>query len=195
MREKIFDRRILYLVSLTNLCGTLFGFYYYSEQLLATDPFLWIFVPASPIATLLFSASIYLNANGRGLPVLDALAFISNFKYGLWTVFSLLYYWDIFFTGNSIGLYSFMLLSHLGMAAQAFLLFHWSNIDLKALMIAFLWYLFNDIVDYNLGTHTEIFTDYTLPAEIAAYTLTFLAFALGLVLIEKDRFTARIREL
>ncbi|EHK01022.1 hypothetical protein HRED_10082 [Candidatus Haloredivivus sp. G17] len=116
----LFRRKTLFLIVLTNLLGTLFGFYYYSDQLLTTDPLLWIFVPASPIATLLFAASIYLNVKDRGLPLLDSLAFISNFKYGLWTVFCLSYYSEIFFTGNSVGLYSFMLVSHFAMAIQAF---------------------------------------------------------------------------
>ncbi len=154
---------------------------------MSTDPLLWIFVPASPIATLFFAASIYLNINDEGLPVLDALSFISNFKYGLWTVFCLIYYSDIFFTGNSVGLYSFMLVSHFAMAAQAFLLFKWGKIGVKALVVAFLWYVFNDLIDYTFSTHTELYTEYTLPAELAAYSLTFTAFLLGLLLIQKDR--------
>lgn len=195
MLEKIFDRRILYLIALINLAGTLFGFYYYSDQLLSTDPLLWIFVPASPIATLLFAASLYLNANEKRLSLLDALAFISNFKYGLWTVFCLIFYSDIFFTGNSVGLYSFMLLSHLGMAVQAFLLFKWRNFGFRALLLGFSWYIFNDLIDYSFGTHTELYTEYILPAEIAAYSLSFMALFSGLLLIQKDSIVKKIREI
>jgi uncharacterized membrane protein YpjA len=180
---------------LTNLLGTLFGFYYYSDQLLTTDPLLWIFVPASPIATLLFAASVYLNVNDRGLPLLDSLAFISNFKYGFWTVFCLSYYSEIFFTGNSVGLYSFMLVSHFAMAIQAFLLFKWENIGLKALVGAFLWYLFNDFIDYAFGTHTELYTEYTFPAKIAAYSLSILALVSGLLLIQKDEILNKFHEI
>lgn len=190
----LFRRRTLLLIALVNLAGTVFGFYYYSNQLLSTDPLLWIFVPASPIATLLFAASVYLNADDRGLSILDAFAFISNFKYGLWTVFVLIYYSEIFFSSNSIGLYSFMLVSHFAMAVQAFLLFEWENIGRKALISAFLWYLFNDFIDYTFGTYTELYTEYTLPAEAAAYSLTFLAFFKGLFLIQKDRIRKRMRE-
>lgn len=190
----LFKKRNLLLIALVNLLGTLFGFYYYSNQLLSTDPVLWIFVPASPIATLFFAASIYLNANNRGLQILDALAFVSNFKYGLWTVFCLIYYSEIFFSGNSTGLYSFMIVSHLGMAAQAFMLFEWKNIGFNALIGAFLWYLFNDFIDYNFGTHTELYTQYTVPAETAAYSLTLLALLSGLLLIQKDGIRKKIRE-
>jgi len=194
MLEKILDKRILYLIALTNLAGTLFGFYYYGDQIISTDPILWIFVPASPIATLLFAGSIYLNADDIGLPILDALAFVSNLKYGLWTVFCLTYYSEIFFTGNSVGLYSFMLVSHFAMAVQAFLLFKWENIDFRALILASGWYLFNDLIDYSFGTHTELYTEYIFPAEVAAYSLTFLAFISGLLLIQKDALTKKLRE-
>ena len=191
----LFRRKTLFLIVLTNLLGTLFGFYYYSDQLLTTDPLLWIFVPASPIATLLFAASIYLNVKDRGLPLLDSLAFISNFKYGLWTVFCLSYYSEIFFTGNSVGLYSFMLVSHFAMAIQAFLLFKWENIGWRVLFVAFLWYLFNDFIDYTFGTHTELYTEYTLPAELTAYSLTFSGLFLGLLLIQKDEILNKFHEI
>lgn len=194
-KKFLFRKRVLIFIVLANLLGTIFGIYYYLEQLISTPMILWIFVPASPIATLLFASSIYLNVKDQGLSILDSLAFISNFKYGLWTVFVLLYYSEIFFSGESLGLYAFMLVSHFAMALQAFILLKWENIGPKMLSLTFVWYLFNDLIDYSLGTHTNIYTEYTLPAEIAAYTLTFSAFALGLALIEKDRLTAKIREL
>ena len=194
MLDSLFSKRFLYSIAVVNLFGTAFGFYYYSDQLLSTNPLLWLFVPASPIATLLFASSIYLNANDRGLHLLDALAFVSNFKYGLWTVFCLIYYSEIFFTGNSAVLYSFMLISHFGMAVQAFLLFKWENIGLKALMPVSGWYLFNDLIDYSFGTHTNLYTEYTFPAEVAAYSLTFLALISGLLLIQKDALTKKLRE-
>lgn len=193
--EFIFKKKVLYMIVFANLLGTLFGFYYYSDQLLSTDPLLWIFVPASPIATLLFAASVYLNVDDGGVPILDALAFISNFKYGLWTVFCLTYYSEIFFTGNSVGLYIFMLISHFAMAIQAFLMFKWKYIGLKALFLAFGWYLFNDFIDYTIGTHTDLYTEYTLPAEIAAYSLSFLALFSGLLLIQKDEILNKFREI
>lgn len=194
-RDLLFKKKVLISIAIVNVLGTFFGFYYYMDQLLATPVWLWLFVPASPLATLFFASSVYLNIQERGSKYLDALAFISNFQYGLWTVFVLIYYAEIFFSGNSLGLYAFMLVSHSAMAVQAFLLFEWQNIDLKALFMAFVWYLFNDVIDYTLGTHTELYTEYTLPAELAAYTLTFVALLLGLALIQKDRLSSKIREL
>ena len=177
--------KLLYIILLVNLAGTLFGFYYYLEQLQASPVYLWIFIPASPLATLFFATSIYLNSQEGGRGLLDAFAFFGNFKYGLWTVFVLIYYSEIFFTGNALPLYLFMLFSHLGMALQAFIVFYWENIELKHLGLAFAWFLLNDIIDYTLGTHTGLYTENVLPAEIAAYSLTFAALLIGYRLLEK----------
>ena len=194
-KDILFKKKNLLLVASANLLGTLFGFYYYFEQLMNTPLYLWIFVPASPLATLFIAASIYLNINYRPVPVLDALAFIGNFKYGLWTVFCLIYYFDIFFGANSTALYSFMLVSHFGMFLQSFLVFKWRNINWFELGIDFIWFEINDIIDYSFGTHTELYTDYVYPAEIAAFSLTITGFILGLILIQKDQILSKFREL
>jgi len=195
MKELLENHRFLYFLILVNLLGTVFGFYYYFEQLMATPVHLWIFVPASPLATLFIAGSIYFNINDRPVPILDALAFIGNFKYGLWTVFCLIYYSDIFFGANSTILYSFMLVSHFGMFLQSFLVFNWRNINWFALGIAFIWFEINDVIDYSFGTHTELYTDYVYPAEIAAFSLTITSFILGLILIQKDQILSKFREL
>mgnify|MGYP006281538283 CR=1 FL=1 len=177
--------KLLYIILLVNLAGTLFGFYYYLEQLQASPIYLWIFIPASPLATLFFATSIYLNSQERGRGLLDALAFFGNLKYGLWTVFVLTYYSEIFFTGNALPLYFFMLFSHLGMALQAFIVFYWQKMSYKHLGLAFAWFLLNDLIDYTMGTHTELYTQNVFPAEIAAYLLTLTGFLIGYIMIEK----------
>jgi len=185
MKLKDFFRpEILYLIAAVNILGTIFGFYYYFEQLVNTSMILWIFVPASPLATFFLATSVYLNADNRGIPLLDALAFLGNFKYGLWTVFVLLYYSEIFFMGQEL-LYVFMFFSHLGMAVQAFLVFYWQNFRLKELGIVGAWFLLNDLVDYTLGTHTYLYTENVFAAEITAYTLTVTGLVIGYIMIEK----------
>lgn len=182
--KDFFRPETLYLIAAVNILGTVFGFYYYFEQLVNTSMILWIFVPASPLATFFLAVSVYFNTKNRGLPLLDALAFLGNFKYGLWTVFVLIYYSEIFFAGQEL-LYLFMFLSHLGMAFQAFIAFYWQNFGLRELGFAGAWLLLNDIIDYSLGTHTYLYTENVFPAEIAAYALTFTGLAIGYVIIEK----------
>lgn len=160
------------IVAAVNLLGTVFGFYYYREQLLATSVELWVFVPDSPISTLLMASSLVLLLRGKS-SFLDGMAFIGNLKYGLWTVFILVFYSSTFLQINSIWMYLFLLFSHLLMALQAFLILELS--DLKYAGIAVGWFLVNDFVDYFLDTHTFIYASHShpfSPAMIAAFSLT-----------------------
>lgn len=186
--------KLFYFLILINILATIFGLYYYYGQLMTTPLYLWIFVLASPLATLFMAISIYLNMNNISIPLLDALAFIGNSKYGLWTVFCLIYYSDTFFASNNTAIYSFMLISHFGMFLQSFIVFYWNKINWKSLSIAFVWYEINDIVDYTFGTHTELYTDYVYPAEVAAFTFSITVFILGLAILQKDQLKSTIHE-
>ncbi len=174
--------------------GAIFALYYYFEQLMTVPVHLWIFVPSSSIVALFMACSIYLNLRGRRFPLLDSLAFIGNFKYGLWTVFCLVYYFDIFYGSYSTMFYSFMLLTHLGMFLQSFIVFKWGNISWFPLTLSFIWFEINDIIDYTIGTHTELYTNHIYPAEVAAFTLTLTGFIVGISLIQKDQIISKICE-
>ena len=45
-------------------------------------------------------------------------------------------------------MYAFLFVSHLGMAVQAFVIYRYSNFPGRAILVALLWYGFNDLVDY-----------------------------------------------
>lgn len=179
MKETILEnlkrKNSLVLIALLNLIGTGFGFYYYIEQLSFTPAHLWLFVPASPIATTLVALSFIMKIKGLENQVVDSLAFISSFKYGLWTVFVLIYYFEIFYSSNSILMYIFLVVSHLFMLVQSFLVLELSEIKLKWFAVGFTWYLFNDFIDYTLGTHTWIYTGDIEPAMYTAFISSFLA--------------------
>ncbi|MFB6192896.1 MAG: DUF1405 domain-containing protein [Candidatus Nanohaloarchaea archaeon] len=178
--DKLLERKPVLVLTTVNLLGTVFGFYYYTDQLSANPVFLWPFIPDSPIATLLISISLILFLKEKPSEVVDSLAFIGNLKYGLWTVFVLIYYSNIFYTGNPLPMYLFMLLSHIGMALQAFLILKYSDPGLRTLAVAGSWFLLNDLVDYTLGIHTRLYTSDTGPAMVAAFLLSFFSIALYL---------------
>lgn len=169
-------------IAVINLLGTAFGFYYYSLQLQETSIQLWAFVPDSPLATLAISLSLILYIYNRNSKVLDAFAFISNFKYGLWTVFVLLYYFESFWAVNSVPMYIFLLSSHFLMFVQAFLVLEYSDFNIKAFLAPTVWFVLNDSVDYVLGTHPSLFAENVRPAMVAAYVLTFLGLGCYLLL-------------
>ena len=45
-------------------------------------------------------------------------------------------------------MYAFLFISHLGMVVQAFLIHRYSDFPSRAILVAVVWYAFNDLVDY-----------------------------------------------
>ncbi|WP_414837385.1 DUF1405 domain-containing protein [Candidatus Nanosalina sp. VS9-1] len=183
LTETLLKRPLLQILIAVNLAGTLFGVYYYIPQLSATEFYLWPLIADSPIATLLLSASLYILLSG-GLErlsedaenLIHALAFIGNIKYGLWTVFVLLQFRTEFMAINTLPMYIFLILSHLGMFLQAFLVLDYIDVEKKVLGLAAGFFLLNDMVDYSLGVHTS------LPEAQGLYSIVFaVAFALTVV--------------
>lgn len=173
--ETLTEKETLLDIAAINLAGTAFGFFFYHKQLLESPLHLWPLIPDSPLATLFAALAFILIAHDRRSKLIEALAIIGNIKYGLWTAFVLIQYAEIFYVGNPLPMYLFLMFSHLGMAAQAILLLKIIDIDLKAFLIASSWFIFNDLIDYSLGIHTRLYTPEVFPAMIAAYTLTALS--------------------
>jgi uncharacterized membrane protein YpjA len=165
--------RAVWLVVLTNLLGTVFGFWYYgvhplplsdpliTGQLAAEPAAFWLLVPDSPVATLFIALAFGAWALGQANEYLSALAFFGCWKLGLWTPYVLLVFADGFRAVNPLPMYLFLLFSHLAMVVQAFVLHRISDFPVRAVAVAVLWYGLNDLVDYFvpvLGTphHTLI---------------------------------------
>lgn len=143
-------RGLAALLLAVNLGGVAYGFYYYSPQFALTPYYLWLFVPDSPLAVLWMVAVLALALSGRQSRWIDALAFVSLVKVGLWTAFVLLYYEDNFRILDAplanLNFYLFWL--HLGMVAEAFVLvkgFRGLGAGWPALVA---WFLANDALDY-----------------------------------------------
>lgn len=175
IREKLLERKTLLNLAAINIAGTAFGFFFYYPQLGDNPIHLWPFIPDSPLATLFAALTFLLITHRKRESIIEALAVIGNLKYGLWTVFILIYYSEIFYAGNPLWMYLFLLVSHLGMALQAFFIAEISEIDLKAFLAASGWFVVNDIIDYSLGIHTRLYTPEAFPAMIAAGVLTAAA--------------------
>lgn len=147
-----YDRRIWWALLVVNFLGSLYGFYWYRAQLLATPWWRWPLVPDSPGSTFLFSIWLALMLAGAdwrrpGMQVLGAVAFVANMKYGLWTAIVLpqagiKFGWEFDFIHLS--------LSHFGMWFQAVVFArHFKPAVLPALgALLFMW--FQDLIDYRL---------------------------------------------
>ena len=151
--------RLAWPIAVVNFVGTLFGFWYYAGRPLETAPPLvegqlgmaplaaYPLIPDSPAATLFIGLSLVawrLDWSFAG-PI-HALAFFGCIKLGLWTPYVQL-------ALNGPGgiapwLYWFLILSHLAMAVEAFVIHRYASFSVPAVLVAVVWYGFNDVVDY-----------------------------------------------
>ncbi len=185
--------RLAWVIVAINLAGTAFGFWYYRVQFEATPILAWPVVPDSPVATLFIGLSLAAYKLDVDADWLHALAFFGCIKLGLWTPFVQL-------VVNGQGdlwwvMYWFLVLSHLGMAVEAFVIHRYAKFSVGAVAVAAAWYGFNDVVDYFVSVaggphHTLLRAEvvagvgHSIPAHdlaaAAAVTLTLLATFLAL---------------
>lgn len=142
-------RPFLLLLFFINLGGTIYGYIWYGWQMEITEPKFLIFVPDSPTASLFFTIVLGLWLIGKRSALIEALAFITLIKYGLWAVVMNLL--TLLETG-SIGWMGWMLIaSHFAMALQAVLYIDHYRFGWLAAAIAAVWTLHNDVIDYVFG--------------------------------------------
>ncbi|MFD1647432.1 DUF1405 domain-containing protein [Haloarchaeobius litoreus] len=148
-----------WLVVLTNVLGTAFGFYYYGidpfapgfvaelSQFAIEPVVAWPVVPDSPVATLFIALAFAAWLLDRPNEYLSALAFFGCLKLGAWTPFVLLAFKGDF-ADLHWAMYNFLFWSHLAMVLQGFVLHRISDFPVRAVAVALAWYGFNDVVDY-----------------------------------------------
>jgi uncharacterized membrane protein YpjA len=150
-RQSLGKRWFLWTLFVVNLLGTIYGFMWYGNQLAETPVFLRPFVPDSPTGSGLFTLVLLTYLLGRHIPVLEALAGITNFKYGVWAVGIILAGWMM---GNEVRWTDIMLIvSHAGMAIESVLYARFFKLSILPVGIAALWTLNNDFLDYVMNIH------------------------------------------
>ncbi|MEK3934733.1 DUF1405 domain-containing protein [Sporosarcina sp. FSL W7-1349] len=142
-------KSFLWILLYVNIFGTVYGYYWYMWQLQITEPLFWIFVPDSPTASLFFCLALLGWIVGRNFKLVEALALITLVKYGLWAVvMNMMTLWE---TG-SIGPEGWMLVvSHFAMAVQAVLYSSFYRFGIVHIVLAAIWTLHNDVIDYVFG--------------------------------------------
>lgn len=142
-------KSFLWILLFVNLFGTVYGYDWYMWQLEITEPKFWIFVPDSPTASLFFTLAIIGWLIGRNFKLIEALALITLVKYGLWAVVMNLL---TMFEQGSLDPVGWMLIgSHFAMAVQAILYNPLYRFKFKHVVIAGIWTLHNDVIDYVFG--------------------------------------------
>jgi uncharacterized membrane protein YpjA len=154
--EKVFsNRKLLLLLVIFNALGFFAGMYSYYPQLSETPSYLWLVVLDCPIAVLLFAFVCALLCLRTEVP--NAFKFFTSayvIKYGIWTVITLILYWNYYVANETLGILTLVL--HVGMVAEGIILIPRIRPDKYngAIILALL--LLNDFFDYFLGTHPVI---------------------------------------
>ncbi len=173
MMNKIYDvlgqRWAVFLLLVINIPGTIYGYIWYESQLSNTPPIFYIFVPDSPTASLFFVIVLIAFLFRRSIPIVEALASVTLFKYGVWAVVMIV---SAGAAGSEMRWDHYMLIcSHLGMAIQGLLYAPYYRIKPWHLIVVAIWTLHNDVIDYIYGMHPTV-SHLILPyyQEIAYFT-------------------------
>ncbi|MCH5585464.1 DUF1405 domain-containing protein [Shimazuella sp. AN120528] len=187
------QRWFLWTLFVINFLGTVYGYYWYGNQMQQTDWKLLIFVPDSPTASLFFTVVIFLYLLNKKSLLLEAFAAITLFKYGIWAVVMIL--WGAALDSNgfisSLTWEHYMLMfSHLGMAVQALLYAPIFRFGYRQLAIVSIWTLLNDALDYGLDIHPWLTPELEVYDHLVGWFTLILSFTtifLFSIFIEKRK--------
>lgn len=186
--------RILWCLFGVNLLGTIYGYQWYYNQMLFTltnmNPWLVLWVPDSPTASLFFTLSLMyllLDHYNQKKPVqqmnkrsfvrglIEALAVITCVKYGIWAVAMIIFG---ALQGDVLTWQDWMLMtSHLGMAVEVLLFVRFFRLTALLVGITAIWTICNDYIDY----HSMVYP--WLPDELEDDLDFIERFTLGLSLV------------
>jgi uncharacterized membrane protein YpjA len=140
------NRSFLLMLLIINIAGTIYGYVWYGWQLKETPAIFLIFVPDSPTASLFFVFVIAAFLLKKNWPLMEALAIVTLFKYGIWAVVMNLL---VFFAQGELDWIGVMLIfSHFAMAVQAILYSPFYRFKWWHLIVTAIWTLHNDVIDY-----------------------------------------------
>jgi uncharacterized membrane protein YpjA len=188
------NRSILKLLLVINIAGTIYGYYWYGWQLKETPAIFKIFVPDSPTASLFFVFVLIAFLLGKNWPILEAFAIVTLFKYGIWAVVMNIL---VLFVQGELEWEGYMLIfSHFAMAVQGVLYSPFYRFKWWHLIVAAIWTLHNDVIDYVffMMPRYQMLDQYT--PEIGYFTFWLSIVSLGIAYyfcIRPNRFKLSIK--
>lgn len=171
-------RDILLLLAGFNAVGTIWGFFWYRDQLAQTAWPYWLLTPDCPLTSLCFLLFLWWVRSGeRWRPGIEAaiawIAVLGSLKYGVWTVLVLGQY--ILSPGSQPDGQDWMLVvSHLGLWAEGWVFRRQLPLLPSMYGTAMVWFLANDYADWFLGVHPRL----PLPEEFSFAMWSSLALTL-----------------
>ncbi|WP_377888813.1 DUF1405 domain-containing protein [Alkalihalobacillus sp. R86527] len=143
------SKTFLWSMLVINALGTAYGYYWYGWQLEETEPIFLLFVPDSPTASLFFCFVLIAFLLGKNWPLLETLAAVTLFKYGIWAVVMNIMVMQV--TGVLSPIAIMLIVSHFGMAIEGLLYSPFYKIKGWHLIFVAVWTLHNDVIDYVFG--------------------------------------------
>ncbi|CAJ37292.1 hypothetical protein RCIX2170 [Methanocella arvoryzae MRE50] len=143
------DRRLLVIFLLINVAGSLFGLYYYWEQLMLTPWYLWLAVPDCPLYTFFMIFALLLILLKKPSDTLNTITAVGLSMYGAWTTIVLLYFGEIYFNPANALMSAGLWISHFCMGLEGFLLLPYlARVKPISWAITAIWFAVLDSVDY-----------------------------------------------
>lgn len=142
----LYQRSWLMMLLICNILGMIYGYIWYGEQLSHTPWQFKIFVPDSPTAILFLVISISLILIQKQNSIIDALAFVTLFKYGIWAVIMNILF--IIEQGDITVNGLVLMFSHSIMAVQAIYFYTRFKRSMIGISVAMTWVFLNDYIDY-----------------------------------------------
>ncbi|HCA6952021.1 TPA: DUF1405 domain-containing protein [Staphylococcus aureus] len=142
----LYQRSWLMMLLICNILGMIYGYIWYGEQLSHTPWHFKIFVPDSPTAILFLVISISMILIQKQNSIIDALAFVTLFKYGIWAVIMNILF--IIEQGDITVNGLILMFSHSIMAVQAIYFYPRFKRSMIEISVAMTWVFLNDYIDY-----------------------------------------------
>ncbi|WP_243290047.1 DUF1405 domain-containing protein [Bacillus sp. FJAT-47783] len=173
------ERPFLWMMLSINIFGTIYGYIWYGYQLKETPIHFLPFVPDSPTASLFFVFVLIGFLFKKNAKLFEALALITLFKYGIWAVVMNIL---VFVETETYSFAGWMLIfSHLGMALQGLLYSPYYRFGKTHLIIAGLWTIHNEMIDYVFGMmpRYSVLNEYMQPIGYFTFWLSILSIFLA----------------
>ncbi|WP_404333226.1 DUF1405 domain-containing protein [Mesobacillus maritimus] len=140
------NKQFLWMLLVINVFGTVYGYYWYVPQLVNTPAIFLPFVPDSPTASLFFVFVLIAFLLKTNWPLMEALAIVTLFKYGIWAVIMNILVLNV--TGNLHWSGYMLMASHFAMAVEGMLYAPYYRFKLWHLIVAAIVALHNEMIDY-----------------------------------------------
>jgi uncharacterized membrane protein YpjA len=142
-------KALLALVVIINVIGSLFGLYYYWDQLMMTPWYYWLFVPDCPLYSLFMVFALIFIAMGKRFDTFNVITTVGLAMYGAWTMFTLIFFREVFFAPENALMSIVLWASHLGLALESVLLLPYiKKAGIVSWTLAGAWFLAQDFFDY-----------------------------------------------